>query len=69
MWWWIKPLFKTGLICALIDVIIFAVLHNVKNNILVYIAFVLILPLGMSVCASIVWLLIEVFKEIWCPYL
>lgn len=69
MWWWIEPLFKTGLICILIDAIIFIVFHDIESNILNYITVVLILPWGISVCASIIWFLIEVFKKIWCPYL
>lgn len=69
MWWWIEPLFKTGLICMLIGAIISIVFHDIESNILTYIAIILILPFGISVCASIIWVLIEVFKEIWCPYL
>lgn len=69
MWWWIEPLFKTGLICVFIDAILIAVFNEVENNVLYCIEVVLILPLGISICASIIWFLIEIFKEIWCPYL
>ena len=69
MWWWIEPLFKTGLICIFIDAIFVAVFNKVENSVLYCITVVLILPLGISICASIIWILIEIFKEIWRPYL
>ena len=69
MWWWIEPLFKTGLICILIDAIFTAIFGEVKSNVINYIAIILILPLGISVCASIIWFLTEIFEKIWCPYL
>ena len=69
MWWWIEPLFKTGVVCLFIGGIISAVFHEIESDILTCIVIILILPLGVSVCASIIWFLIEIFKEIWIPYL
>ena len=57
MWWWIEPLFKTGVVCLFIGGIISVVFHEIESDILTCIAIILILPL------------IEVFKEIWIPYL
>lgn len=69
MWWWIEPLFKTGLICILIDAIFTAIFSKVKSNVIDCIVIILILPFGISVCASIIWVLTEIFEKIWCPYL
>lgn len=69
MWWWIEPLFKTGVVCLFIGGIISVVFHEIESDILTCIAVILILPLGISVCASIIWFLTEIFKEIWIPYL
>lgn len=69
MWWWIEPLFEIGLICATIALIILIVSHETGTDIPVYIALVFMLPLGISICSLIIWTLIYIFKEIWCPYL
>ena len=68
MWWWIEPLFYTGMLGFCISGIIAVIFHNNKNDIVIYIVLALLMPLLLSIVSIVIWFLWWVLYSIWAPY-
>lgn len=68
MWWWIEPLFYTGILGMCIGALISIIFHDCESDILDYIALALASPILLSIVSFVAWILWCVIKAIWLPY-
>lgn len=68
MWWWIEPLFYTGMVGFCISGIISIIFHDCESDIVAYIALALLTPLLLSIVSVVIWFLWWVLYSIWAPY-
>lgn len=68
LWWWVEPLFETGLILFLFAGIIAFVTLESGTDVWFWIVVILLLPLFIAIAATIIWLVSRVFRFIWAPY-
>lgn len=68
MWWWIEPLFYSGVVGFCISGLIAVIFHNNKSDIVVYVILSLLTPLLLSIVSAVIWFLWWVFYSIWLPY-
>lgn len=66
VWWWIEPLFITGLVTTALAVLIGSMFQF--NDVSTAIAIILILPLIVSGVAAFLWFLANIFVLTWSPY-
>ena len=65
-WWWIEPLFQTGLI-GLVLLYTTGTITDWDDK-YGWIYFALFFPFGLAVVSGVVWMLVYVFWFIWHPY-
>ena len=68
LWWWVEPLFETGLILFLFAGIIAFVTLESGTDVWFWIVVILLLPLFIAIAATIIWGVLWVFRFIWAPY-
>lgn len=68
LWWWIEPLFMTGLFMLLAAFIVMLLAWDSNNDVWSWIVGILILPFVVSVVALITFGVLWVFWYIWHPY-
>lgn len=69
VWWWIKPLFNTGLVCVVLAALWAFTFRESEKKWPVYVLVTLLLPLIISFIATVLCILVNVFISIWSPYL
>ena len=67
-WWWIEPLFLTGLVCLFLDCLLVYAALDSDSKVLEAIAIALFVPFAIWVLSIITWGLCYVFWIIWEPY-
>lgn len=70
LWWWIKPLFYSSFIWAIMFMIIaslFEKLDFFKIANCIYI--IAAIPLLLELLSFILWVIIQIFYGIWSPYI
>ena len=66
--WWVEPLFETGLILFLFAGVIAFVTLKSSSDVWLWIIVILLLPLFISIAATIIWGVSRAFWFIWEPY-
>lgn len=70
LWWWIGPLFGSSFVWACIWALIAVFLYMIdKNEKIPWIILIAIIPLILTLLATVAWLIAYVFWSIWSPYL
>lgn len=68
LWWWVEPLFETGLILSLFaGIIAFFTIEN-GFDVWFWIVTILLLPIFIAIAATIIWGVSWMFWLIWAPY-
>ena len=69
MWWWIEPLWYTGLILFFISLFWICTFKNSEKFWPAAVTLILWLPLIVAGASEIVWILIQFFRHIWGHYI
>ena len=67
LWWWVEPLFKTGIVTLVIACFAAWIGHDCGDW-LFWICVILMLPLAVCFMSVVVWFFINLFLHIWQPY-
>lgn len=68
-WWFMKPLYYTSLFCLIVAYIVSKLSNGSENKWIERLVILLCFPVIVTVVLFVVWVLINVFYFIWCPYL
>ena len=67
LWWWVEPLFKTGVVTLVIAGFAAWIWHD-SGDWLFWTCVILVLPSAVCAVAVVVWFFVNVFLYIWQPY-
>lgn len=69
MWWWIEPLWCTGITLFFISLIWIYIFKNSEKFWPVVVVFILWAPIIVAMISEIVCILVQLFLYIWRPYI